>query len=121
MGFIVFRGNEKDVLDRYYQAGKKYNPDVVVRITGDCPMIDPELVDQIIYEFEKNGTDYTSNIIPPTYPDGLDVEVFSFAALEIAWKQATTEYDREHVTTYIRNNDNFVRKNVNNKKLTSLA
>jgi len=114
MGFIVFRGDEKDVLDRYYQAGKKYNPEVVVRITGDCPMIDPELVDQTIYEFENNVTDYTSNIIPPTYPDGLDVEVFSFAALKIAWEQATTEYDREHVTTYIRNNDNFIRKNVKN-------
>jgi hypothetical protein len=77
-------------------------------------MIDPELVDQTIHEFENNVTDYTSNIIPPTYPDGLDVEVFSFAALKIAWEQATTEYEREHVTTYIRNNDNFIRKNVKN-------
>ena len=114
MGVIVFRGSENDVLDRYYQGSRKYKASTIVRITGDCPLIDPELVDQIINEFESNNTDYTSNIIPPTYPDGLDVEVFSFGALKIAWEQATTKYDREHVTTYIRNNDSFLKHNVKN-------
>ena len=113
-GYGVYRGSENDVLDRYYRAAKQYNPEIVVRITGDCPIVEPKVVDLIIGEFEKNKTDYTSNIGPPTYPDGLDVEVFTFVALEMAWKQATSNYDREHVTTYIRNNDSFILENIKN-------
>ena len=100
LGFAVFRGSEEDVLDRYYQAAKCYSAEVVVRITGDCPLIDPNIVDDVIELYKKRKADYASNIDPPTYPDGLDTEVFSFRALEIAHRNATTTYDREHVTAY---------------------
>jgi glutamate-1-semialdehyde 2,1-aminomutase len=101
LGHLVFRGSENDVLDRYYQAAKKANSDVVVRITGDCPLIDPKLVDDIIEAFQKGDVDYAGNNNPPSYPDGLDTEVFSFAALETAWRQATQPREREHVTLHL--------------------
>ena len=84
LGFEVFRGSEDDVLDRYYEAAKPYSPEAVVRITGDCPIIDPQLVDEIIGLYQENNVDYVSNTSPPTYPYGLDTEVFSFKALEAA-------------------------------------
>ena len=96
-------GSEKDVLDRFYSAAIKFNPQTIVRITGDCPLIDPGIVDAAIALFESSGADYTSNTTPPTFPDGLDVEVFSFGMLESAWCNARSEYEREHVTPYIRN------------------
>jgi len=107
LGFEVYQGSESDVLDRYYQAAKKSEADVVVRITGDCPLIDPELVDSVIAAFKANDVDYASNVNPPTYPDGLDTEVFSFAALETAWRQAKQAREREHVTPYIRESGQF--------------
>ena len=76
LGYDVFRGSEKNVLDRYYSAAKQYNPSIIVRITGDCPIIDPVLVDQVIEMYIKNNVDYVSNNHPPTYPDGLDTEFF---------------------------------------------
>jgi glutamate-1-semialdehyde 2,1-aminomutase len=112
LGYAVFRGSESDVLDRYYQAAKPYQPDAVVRITGDCPLIDPDLVDQIIAAYETQGVDYLSNVLPPTYPDGLDTEVFSFKALEQAARQATKPADREHVTPFIRESNQFKTGNV---------
>ena len=102
LGYEVFQGSENDVLDRYYQAAKPHQPDTVVRITGDCPLIDPDLVDQVIAAHEAQGVDYLSNVLPPTYPDGLDTEVFSFRALEQAAQQATKPAEREHVTPFIR-------------------
>src|SRR6266404_2327957 len=102
LGFAVYQGSEKDVLDRYYHAASVHKPDAVVRITGDCPLVDPALVDALIGDYENGGADYVSNTLAPTYPDGLDVEVFSFAALERAWKEADTAFDREHVTPYIK-------------------
>ena len=107
LGYEVFRGSEDDVLDRYYQAAKLYRPEVVVRITGDCPLIDPNIVDDVIELYKKGKADYASNIDPPTYPDGLDTEVFSFRALENAHRNATTNYDREHVTPFLRKNSRF--------------
>src|SRR5262249_16076590 len=98
LGFPVFEGSEDDVLDRYYQAAKVYSSDVVVRITGDCPLVDPELVDHLIARFHNEQVDYASNTNPPTYPDGLDLEVFTFAALERAWRESTRPHEREHVT-----------------------
>ena len=112
LGYNVFQGSENDVLDRYYQAAKPYQPDNVVRITGDCPLIDAELVDQVIAAYKTQGVDYLSNTLPPTYPDGLDTEVFSFKALEIAAKQAIKPAEREHVTPFIRESGLFITGNV---------
>lgn len=78
LGYKVYRGSEQNVLERYYLAAKETGADVVIRITGDCPLIDPKVVDEVVSEFLKGGVDYCSNINPPTYPDGLDTEVFLF-------------------------------------------
>jgi len=102
-GANVFRGSEEDVLDRYFRAATEFKADVVVRITADCPLVDPEVVDATIKRFLDGDFDYISNIVKPTYPDGLDVEVFSYGALEKAWKGARRSSEREHVTAYIRN------------------
>lgn len=107
LGYRVYRGSENDVLDRYYHAAREHRPDLVVRITGDCPLIDPELVDRAISKMKETGVDYVSNTSPPTYPDGLDTEVFSFAALETAWREAGKTAEREHVTPYIRESGRF--------------
>lgn len=98
-----FRGSEKDVLSRYYLAAKKNQADVVVRVTSDCPLIDPETVEKIIdcYLMNREVNDYVSNTIDRTFPRGLDAEVFSFVSLEKSFLSATKEYEREHVTPYI--------------------
>jgi glutamate-1-semialdehyde 2,1-aminomutase len=103
LGYRYFCGSENDVLDRYFEAAKYFNADVIVRITGDCPLVDPSLVDEAVRLFYEGGFDYLSNTMPPTFPDGLDIEVFSFEAIEAAATNAVTSYDREHVTPYIRN------------------
>jgi glutamate-1-semialdehyde aminotransferase/spore coat polysaccharide biosynthesis protein SpsF (cytidylyltransferase family) len=97
-----FRGDEQDVLDRFYQAARADHADVVVRITADCPLIDPEVIDKVVERFQRGDCDYVSNAIRYTYPDGLDTEVFSFAALERAWREAGKPSEREHVTPYLR-------------------
>jgi len=114
MGYQVFRGNEKDVLDRYYHAAKEQHAQTVVRITGDCPIIDPVLVDNIISSYEAENLDYVSNTSPPTFPDGLDTEVFSFESLKIAYELSKESFDREHVTPFIKTNNQFRRKNIMN-------
>jgi spore coat polysaccharide biosynthesis protein SpsF (cytidylyltransferase family) len=111
LGFDVFRGNEDDVLDRYYQAAKRYNPKSVVRITGDCPLIDSKIADAVIEKFQQSNVDYGCNTMPRTFPDGLDLSIFSFNSLKVAWDQATRKYDREHVTPFLRTNDQFTRRN----------
>ncbi|PKP61382.1 MAG: acylneuraminate cytidylyltransferase [Candidatus Altiarchaeales archaeon HGW-Altiarchaeales-1] len=100
-GIGIFRGSEDDVLDRYYKAAKEFNATVIVRITSDCPLIDPLVSDKVIETFLNNKCDYCSNCLKRTYPQGLDTEVFSFEALEKAWKEAKEDYQREHVTPYI--------------------
>ena len=105
LNYTVYRGDESNVLKRYYQAAKQENADVVVRITGDCPLIDGDLVDKVIAGFIDGDADYASNREPPTYPDGLDVEVISIEALEDAHKKAKKDFQREHVTPYIINSD----------------
>jgi len=107
LGYICYEGSENDVLDRYYQAAKSVAADVVIRVTGDCPLIDPALVDEIICCFMKSGVDYCSNINPPSYPDGLDIEIFKFKALERAARETDKAYDREHVTPYMRDAGRF--------------
>jgi glutamate-1-semialdehyde 2,1-aminomutase len=114
LSYTIFRGSENDVLDRYYQAAKKAEADSVVRITGDCPLIDPVLVDEAINKFIDAEVDYVSNIAPPTFPDGLDIEVFSFQALETAWNKAKTPKEREHVTLFIRKSGKFSQVNFSN-------
>ena len=104
-----FRGSQDDVLDRYYQAAKGYQASVVVRITADCPLIDPEVVDEVIDVYLKGDYDYVTNTAPPTFPDGLDTEVFSFQALERAWHEAKRQSEREHVTPYIYNHPELFR------------
>lgn len=111
-GYEVFRGSENDVLDRFYQAVKNINPLWVVRVTSDCPLIDPVLIDKVIEVTQSASKDYGSNVIDETFPDGQDVEVFKFSALESAWKSAKKESEREHVTPYIRNNSNQKGKNI---------
>lgn len=105
-GVKVFRGSEEDVLSRYYLAAKKYDANVIVRITSDCPLIDSIVTENIIYYYLKNiyKFDYVSNTLTRTYPRGLDTEVFSFESLERAFQNATLDRDREHVTTYIWKN-----------------
>jgi len=117
LGVNCFRGSLDDVLDRYYQAALEFAQSKktanIVRITGDCPLIDSEVIDKVINLFLTSDSDYCSNCAPATLPDGLDVEVFSFNALEQAFQYANKTSEREHVTPFIRNNpqlfkvDNF--------------
>lgn len=97
----VFRGSENDVLDRYFRAAQNVGAEIVVRITSDCPLIDPEVSDLTVRAFLANAPDYASNILDRTYPRGLDTEVMSYAALESAWLEAADPYEREHVTPYL--------------------
>ncbi len=107
LGIKAFRGSEDNVLERYYLAAKENKADVIVRVTGDCPLIDPEIVDQVIEDFLKNreNCDYDSNTQILTFPRGLDVEVFSFQALEKAYLEASSQGELEHVTPYIYTHD----------------
>lgn len=122
IGIECFCGSQNDVLDRYYQAAKKYKANVIVRITGDCPLIDPELIDRTIEIFLKEKCHYaslahlTKEEPISRYPDGLDTEVFSFQALKKAWQEARLPSDREHVTPYIwKNPDIFKCKSLSLK------
>lgn len=102
LGYMCVRGSESDVLERFLLAGRQTNADVVIRITGDCPLIDPALVDQAIMQFQAEGVDYLSNVSPATYPNGLDVEVCTFKSLERAVLESNDLFDHEHVTPYLR-------------------
>jgi len=101
LGVTCFRGSEDDVLDRYYQAALREKADVVIRITSDCPLIDPEIIDKVVRAFLAGQCDYASNSLVRTYPRGLDTEVMTFQALEQAWLRARKPYERAHVTAYI--------------------
>jgi len=118
-GWKYSRGDENDVLDRYYQAARSCNADTIVRVTSDCPMIDPEVVDRVIRVFlDLPGIDYVSNTLPPrTFPRGLDTEVMTFEALERAWTEDEDPKLREHVTPYIyRNPEKFQTRSVLNER-----
>ncbi len=101
LGVPYHRGSEHDVLSRYADAAREHGADVVVRITSDCPLIDPALVDQLISTYREGGCDYVSNMLPPTWPYGMAVEVFTAAALHEAHAEATQDSEREHVTPFI--------------------
>jgi glutamate-1-semialdehyde 2,1-aminomutase len=107
LGYACEQGSENDVLDRFVQAAGAHQADVVVRITGDCPLVDPALVDDVIRRFKAADVDYFSNTNPPTYPDGLDIEVCSFKALVQASQEAGEPFEREHVTPYLREPGRF--------------
>jgi spore coat polysaccharide biosynthesis protein SpsF len=96
-----FRGSLSNVLDRVTQTARAHSADWVVRLTGDCPLIDPDVIDAVIAQAVGNPCDYASNAICPTFPDGLDVEVLTMEALETAWREATLLSEREHVTPFI--------------------
>ncbi len=99
-----YRGSLTDVLDRYYQAVQPEHPDYVVRLTSDCPLVDPTIIDAVVDKCISEGLDYCSNTMHPSFPDGMDVEVFRFSALETAWQKASLQSDREHVTPFIWRN-----------------
>lgn len=113
----IYRGSLDDVLSRYFECAREYkdrnNIDGlnIVRVTGDCPIIDPIVIDEVIEYFEINNCDYASNTLLPTYPDGMDIEITTYNALEIAYNEAIFKSDREHVTLYIKNNEQFKKLN----------
>jgi spore coat polysaccharide biosynthesis protein SpsF (cytidylyltransferase family) len=103
LGYGAFRGSELNVLDRFYQAVKDEGADWIVRVTSDCPLLDAQLVDDVVSFAQNHDYDYVSNGLIEHFPDGQDVEVFKFSALETAWKNAKLDSELEHVTPYIRN------------------
>lgn len=103
----IFRGDELDVLGRYYNCAKKFDSDPIIRITADCPLIEPSLVDEMLNFYLINDYDYVSNTLEPTFPDGLDIEIFSNTSLKNAEKNAKLPSEREHVTPYIKKNSNL--------------
>jgi spore coat polysaccharide biosynthesis protein SpsF len=103
-GYPVYRGSMFDVLDRYYGAAQQAGAEIIVRVTADCPVIDPQVIDEVVQAFIREGADFAANRLPPpwkrTYPIGLDTEVCSFAGLERAWKEAGLQFEREHVMPF---------------------
>lgn len=113
----VFRGSENNVLERYYEAAKKFNVDVIVRITADDPFKDYRLVDEAVSVLIENKLDFVCNNNPVSFPEGLDVEVLTFNALEVSYNNAISDFDKEHVTQYIhKNKDKFNIANIQNDK-----
>jgi spore coat polysaccharide biosynthesis protein SpsF (cytidylyltransferase family) len=104
LGIRSYKGSVDDVLERFYFSIRNESPDYVVRLTSDCPLIDPNEIDKVISTCIEGGFDYASNALEPTLPDGLDTEVFKFSALERAYNEASMKSDREHVTPYIWRN-----------------
>jgi spore coat polysaccharide biosynthesis protein SpsF len=112
-GAVVFRGSESDVLDRMYQAAAQENADIVVRITGDCPLVDPDVVDKVVERLVETNADYSTNTLERTFPRGLDVEAFTLNSFECVHKEATDPHHREHVTPYYHeHNDLFTRTTI---------
>lgn len=118
LGVPVFLGSEEDVLSRYYETAVQTNADVIMRITSDCPLLDPDVSGIVLREFhDAEGADYVSNTIERRFPRGLDTEVFSFAALKTAYMEAKEEYQREHVTPFLYENpQRFFCKSVEGKE-----
>lgn len=106
-GVKFFRGSEDNVLERFWLAAKDIETDFIVRVTSDCPLIDPTLIDQMILEMHSLELDYISNTLKETFPDGQDIEIFSKKALFQAYKNATLKSHKEHVTLFLKENSNF--------------
>ncbi len=109
LGFDCFRGSESDLLDRFWQCAKKYKADVIVRLTADDPFVDYQVIDRAIKIFNENQADFVTNHFEPTYPEGLDIEVYSIGALERSWQDAKLLSEREHVFPYIQNHQSQFR------------
>ena len=117
LDIFCFQGSEQDVIDRYYKVAKLFKAQNIIRITADCPIIDPKVLDQVVNLFFTKKADYATNTMPTTYPDGLDVEVFNFESLNKAWKVSRKiKKFREHVTTHIRENKTLNRINLKYRK-----
>ncbi len=104
LGVPTYRGSAFDLLDRYWQAAQIYGAEAIIRITSDCPLIDPGVIDKVIDVFNENDVDYVSNTVDRAFPRGLDTEIMSNNALGRAWRDATLPYQRVHVTPYIYQN-----------------
>ena len=123
-----YKGSENNVVSRFLNTAKKFKADNIVRVTADCPLVDPKMLDQMLHNFKKNKVDYLTNSKDPliqndkySYPDGFDLEIFKIKCLEKSIKKIKTSYDKEHVTTFIRNSKKFKKKFVkNNIDLASL-
>lgn len=114
-GIALFRGSENNVLERYYYAAKQFSADVIVRITADDPFKDPIIIDKVIEKLFDERLEFAYNNNPPTFPEGLDTEIFTFSALEKAYLQSVDDYEKEHVTQYFyRNKNNFKQANYSN-------
>lgn len=112
-----YRGSESNVLSRYYEAAKAYNLDIIVRVTSDCPLIDPKVIDELLVNLMDDQADYVTNSMPPSFARGLECSAFTFNALREAYLNATTDYHKEHVVIYIReNHEKFKIKNVKNSR-----
>ena len=116
IGINYHIGSELNVLKRYYDCAKKNKFNTIMRITSDCPLIDPIILDKLIYSYVKSNVDYMSNGLIRTFPLGMEAEIFSFKTLEKAYKNSKNDYDKEHVTTYIKSNKNFSKKNIKSNK-----
>ena len=116
LNICYYIGSENNLLSRYYKTAKKFNIDNILRITADCPLIDANLVDTLIYNFFKTNCDYASNVINPTFPDGLDIELFKFKILKERYKKSTDNFEQEHVTTNFINNDKYKKYSLELKK-----
>ena len=116
MGVECFRGEEQNVLKRFVDLLRNTNATNIIRITGDCPLIDPLLVDKIIKAFLERNVDYGSNVNPPTFPDGMDVEIFSRHCIEKINNLNLNRYHLEHVTSYMREDENILKFNYKNDK-----
>ena len=116
LGIFSFRGANENVLQRYYYAAKKYKAETIVRLTADCPLSDPQLVDDIINSHLKSKADYTSNTLIPTFPDGLDVEVFKFSKLKTAYQKSKSNFEKEHVTPFLKSDKKIFKNSFENNK-----
>lgn len=115
MGIPVVRGSEDDVLGRYHLAAEQLRADPIIRVTSDCPLIDPDITRAVLQLYETTGSDYVSNTLERTFPRGLDTEAMSRGALDTAWREASAPFEREHVTPYLyRNPDRFQLTNFRN-------
>lgn len=119
-GFDIYRGDKKNVLKRFYDAAVQLNlndSDIIVRLTGDCPLHDSNIIDESIQAFKDMKCDYLANCVEPIYPDGLDVEVLNFKSLKLAYENASLKSELEHVTPYIRNNKRLIIKNLDKEPI----